>query len=377
LPVRIGAEIEGFDARQYLDKKDRKSLKLMVRTIQMAVAGAKLALDHGRLDAARVNAERFGVIFGTGTIPGELIDLSEAAEICFNTASGKVDLCRWGTEGLPRIAPMWMLNYVPNMPACHISILHNAQGPNNTVTQSDAAGLLSLGEAARVIQRGAADLMLAGGADTHVTPVAMLRSCLFWQLSRRNEEPERASRPFDRRRDGQVMGEGAGVLLAEDLDHARLRGAPIVAEVSGFASAFDRGRTGRGLARAVRCALAEAKIAPTELDHINAHAAGTTDGDAWEARGLREALDGARIPVFAGKSYFGNLGTGSGLVELAASLLALRDGVVPKTLNQEEADPACPVWVCREPRQVRRPFVLKVSCTEHGQCAALVVRRWD
>jgi 3-oxoacyl-[acyl-carrier-protein] synthase II len=375
-PVRIGGEIDGFDARNYLDRKDRKQLKMMVRTIQLAVAGARLALDDGRLDSAALDPARFGVEFGTGTIPGDLADLGAAACASLDTR-GMIDLRRWGIDGLPVIPPMWMLNHVPNMPACHVSILHNAQGPNNTITQSDAAGLLALGEAYRILQRDSADVLLAGGADTRTNPISLIRHSLFGRLSRRNEEPEKACRPFERRRDGQVLAEGAGVVVLEEFEHARRRGARIDAEVVGFASSFDRGRTGQGLARAVRAALLEAGVGPNDLDHVNAHACGKVEEDAWEARGLCEALGEARVPVLAVKSAIGNLGTGASIVELAASLLALRTGVMPGTLNQDEPDPACPVLVAREPRTVSKPYVLKVACTEMGQCAALVVRRGE
>jgi 3-oxoacyl-[acyl-carrier-protein] synthase II len=373
LPVRIGGEIDAFDARPYVDKKHRKSLKMMIRTIQLGVAAARLAADDARMNEASVDPSRFGVEFGSGTVPGELADLGEAG--CVSREGGPIDLRRWGSEGLALIPPMWMLNHVPNMTACHVSILHNAQGPNNTVTQSDAAGLFALGEAVRIIQRDAADVMLAGGADTRTNPITLVRYCLFSELSRRNDEPERACRPFDSDRDGQVLGEGAGVIMAEELEHACRRNARIVAEVLGFATAFDSGRTGQGLARAIHRALHEAGVGPEAVDHVNAHAAGTSAGDAWEARGLRQAL--GDVPVVAIKSYIGNMGTGAPLVELAASLSALRDGVVPATLNHDKTDPACRVCVLREPRPSRRPCVLKVSCTERGQCAALVVKRWE
>jgi 3-oxoacyl-(acyl-carrier-protein) synthase len=218
--------------------------------------------------------------------------------------------------------------------------------------------------------------MLAGGADTRTNPISLIRYSLFGRLSR-CADPDQACMPFDRRRSGQVLGEGAGMLIVEDLDHARRRGATAYAELVGFASSFDRGRTGRGVARAVRAALDEACIGPHELDHVNAHAAGTLDEDPWEARGLHEALGGAPVPVLAVKSYQGNTGTGASTIELAASVLALRDGLLPPTRNHDQTDPACPVLVAREPRTVTKPFVLKVSCTEVGQCAAAVLRRGE
>jgi 3-oxoacyl-[acyl-carrier-protein] synthase II len=372
LAVRIGAEIDSFDARDYLEKKDRKQLKMMVRTIQLAVAASRLALDDSGGAGAAADPERFGVALGVGTIPGELADLGPAGRASLDE-QGRVDLARWGRDGLPNIPPMWMLNHVPNMPACHVSILNNARGPNNTITQSDAAGLLALGEAFRVVRRDSADVVLAGGADTRTNPISLIRYSLFGELSR-CPDPEKACKPFDRRRDGQVLGEGAGVLVVEEHRHARRRGARIYGEVLGFAAAFDRGRSGRGLARAIRAAMEEAGVGPGDLDHVNAHAAGLTAVDAWEARGLREALGGASVPVLAVKGVLGNPGCGAGALELAASLLAFEAGRVPGTLNYDQPDPECPVWVQREPRPTTGSCVLKTACTELGQCGALVVR---
>ncbi|MCI0458389.1 MAG: beta-ketoacyl-[acyl-carrier-protein] synthase family protein [Gemmataceae bacterium] len=374
LPTQFGGEIEGFDARDYLDKKDRKRLNTMARTVQFAVAAARLAMDDARLLGEQIEPTRFGVVFGAGTIPGEPGDLGPAALLSTDGQPGSVDLLRWGEAGIPNIPPMWMLNHVPNMLACHVSILHNAQGPNNTITQTDAADLLALGEAYRLVCRGRADLFLAGGADARINPITLIRQCLFSPLSKRNEASERACRPFDRGRDGIVLGEGAGVLVLEELEHAQRRGVKIRGEVVGLGSAFDRERSGEGLARAIRSALSEAAIGPKDLDHVNAHGLSSVDGDIWEARGLHEGLGGCPVPVFAAKSYFGNLGAGSATTELAASLLALEDGLLPATLNYEEPDPGCPVAVVAVPRPVTRAHFLKVSLTPLGQCAAVVIR---
>jgi 3-oxoacyl-[acyl-carrier-protein] synthase II len=377
LPVRIAAEVRDFDARNYLDKKDRKFLKMMARTVQFAVASARCALDDANLNPATIEPSRFGVSLGIGTITGDLDGIGLAAYASHSQETGTLDLRRWGTDGMALLQPMWMLNHVPNMASCHVSILHNARGPNNTVVQTDASGLLAIGEAVNVLQRDAADVMLAGGADTLLPLVDVVRYSLFSQLSRRNDEPAKASRPFDRRRDGQVLGEGGGVIVIEELEHARRRNARIRAEILGYASGFDPGRKGDGLARIIRQALHRARIAPDELDHINAHAPGTTHDDAWEARGIARALGDFRVPVLAPTSYFGNLGAGSSPVELTASLLALCDGCRPGTLNYDEEDPYCPVIVLREPGSVRRPCILKITGTDAGQCAAMVLRRWE
>jgi 3-oxoacyl-[acyl-carrier-protein] synthase II len=352
----------------------------MTRSIQLAVVAAQLALDDSGIDKERLDPTRFGVEFGAGLIATELEELGAAAQASANCQPGSVDLERWGDQGLKNMTPLWMLKYLPNMLACHVSILHNAQGPNNTITQDDVASLLALGEAFRILGRGQADCFLVGGADSKINPLSMVRQSLFQRLSRRQGSPEKACRPFDRGRDGLVLGEGAGVFVLEEAEHARRRGARVYAEVAGFGAAFDRGRTGAGLARAVRAALAEAAVGPDDVDHVNAQGFSGVEEDAWEARGLHEVFGGCRpaVPVFAPKSYFGHLGAGSGTAELAASLLAFRHGLLPPTLNYEEPDPACPVTVAAgSPRPLRRRHVVKVGFTGMGQCAAVVLRQVD
>jgi 3-oxoacyl-[acyl-carrier-protein] synthase II len=379
LPVHIAGEIPDFNAKKFLTgKEQRKSLRMMARTIELAVAGAQLALDDGRVDKARLDPTRFGVEFGSGLIASELPELADAAKVSADPEPGHCDLEKWGREGLERIQPLWMLKYLPNMLACHVSILHDAQGPNNSITESDVASLLALGEAYHVLLRGHADFFLVGGAESKLNALSLVRQCLFESLSRRNEEPERACRPFDRGRDGLVLGEGACVFCMEDLDHARRRGARIYAEAVGFGAAFDAKKNGAGIARAISAALTDAGIGPEEVDHVNAHGLSTRDADVWEARGLARALGDVlpSLPVFAPKSYFGNLGAGGSIMELAGSVLGLAHGLTPGTLNFEEPDPECPVAVLTAPRPVARPYVVKVSFTPMGQCAALVLRRW-
>jgi 3-oxoacyl-[acyl-carrier-protein] synthase II len=379
LPVQIAGEIPDFNdktAKKFVAKEHGKSLKVMARTIQLAVAAAQRCLDDAGVDPSKLDPERFGVEFGAGLIALELDELGDAALASMNCRPGSVDLEHWGSEGLATIPPLWMLKYLPNMLACHVSIMHNAQGPNNTITENDVAGLLALGEARRIIGRDQADVMIVGGAESRINPLSLVRLALFEQLSRRSAEPEKACRPFDRQRDGMVLGEGGGVLILEEREHALRRGAKIYGEVVGFGSAFDRQRNGSGVVRAIRAALAGAGIGPEEIDHVNAQGFSTCPGDACEARALQEVFGNCDppVPVLAAKSYFGNLGAGSSTTELAASLLALQHGVVPPTLNYEEPDPDCPVSVLAgSPRPVRRKHVLKVSFTEIGQCAAVVV----
>jgi 3-oxoacyl-[acyl-carrier-protein] synthase II len=378
LPLQIGGEIPDFDAKKYVKKEDRKALKLMARAIQMAVSAAEQALGDCRIDKANLDPTRFGVEFASGMIPTELEDLGDASLASTNCAPDHVDLERWGVHSLPTIQPTWMLKYLPNMLGCHVSILHNAQGPNNTITANDVAGLLALGEAYRIIGRDHADFFLVGGAESKLHPLSLVRLVIYGTMSNRNDEPEKACRPFDRHRDGLVFGEGGTVLVLEEREHALRRGARIYAEVVGFGSGFDRDHSGAGLARAIRAALADAGVGPEEIDHINAQGFSSVTIDAWEAQGIRQVFGDLPTPVFAAKSYFGNLGAGSATTELAASLLAFQHGQVPATLNFEEPDPACPLQVIAgRPRPVSRPYLLKISFTAMGQCAALVCRRPD
>jgi 3-oxoacyl-[acyl-carrier-protein] synthase II len=376
LPVRIAGEVIGFDPKKILSKDERKSLKMMARSVQMGVTCAKLAFADTGIDRAQLDSTRFGIEMGSSLIPTELDDLAGAARVTTD-ANGTVDLAKWGDTGRREVQPLWMLKYLPNMVACHTSIFLDAQGPNNSVTSSDVAGLLALGEATRILKRNAADFFLVGAADSKINLLSLVRHCLFAPLSHRNDEPARAMRPFDSNRDGWVIAEGAGALAVEDLDHAKRRNARIYAEVVGFSSAFDRGRTGAGLARAIRAALRQADIGPADIDHVNAYGLSTIPCDAWEARGLEEVFDRNAAPVFAPKSYLGSLCSAGSLVEMIASLLALRNGVLPATLNCTDPDAACPVAVIRESRPVTRPYVLKISLTDLGQCAAAVIKKWD
>lgn len=378
LPVRFAGEVVDFDARGFIDKKERKSLKVMSRGIQMAVVAAQLAMDDAKIDKSRLDPTRFGVEFGSGLIASELQELAAASLVSGNCKPGTVDLQKWGAEGIPTIPPLWMLKYLPNMLACHVSVLHNAQGPNNTITEGDVAGLLAIGEAYHIMRRDQADVFLAGAAESKVNPLSMVRQCLFGKLSARNDAPDKASRPFDRQRDGLVLGEGGAVLVLEDLAHAQQRGARIYAEIVGFGAAFDRERSGTGLARAMRSAMKHAGVTPEDIGHVNANGTSNVDIDIWESKGIQEVFGGRSrpVPVFAPKSYFGSVGAAGGPSELAASVLAASHGVIPRTLNYEEPDPACPLAVTREPQPATR-HVLKLCFTEMGQCAALVFRPWE
>jgi 3-oxoacyl-[acyl-carrier-protein] synthase II len=308
----------------------------------------------------------------------EVDDVADASRAAPENSTGKVDLRGWGEKGIETIEPTWMLKFLPNMAACHISVLYDLQGPSNSITQDDVASLNALGEAHRHIGRGQADAFLVGGADSKLSFLSLARHRLFLPLSRRNDDPARACRPFDRDRDGSVIGEGATVLVIEEKNHAEARGGRILAEIAGFGSAFDAKRDGGGLTRAIRSALAEAEIGPEQLDHVNAHGLGVPEWDVVEARGLRQALGSAweQTPIFASKGYIGNLGPASGVTEIGFDLLAFRHGLLPPTINCESPDPECPILIHNAGlRPIAKDYSLKVGYTDLGQCAAVVLRR--
>jgi 3-oxoacyl-[acyl-carrier-protein] synthase II len=376
LITRFAGEIDGFDVKKYLSKEGRRQIRVMARSIQLAVACAQLALDDSRVDKTKLEPTRFGVEFGAGLIPSELTELGEASYLATGKNTHHVDQKIWGEQGIPAIQPLWMLKYLPNMLACHVSILHNAQGPNNSITQSDVASLLAVGEAARILRRNQSDFFLVGSADSKMNPLSQTRQQMFGHLSKNNADPQHALKPFDKHRDGLVLGEGGCVLTMEDLEHAQKRGATIIGEIVGFGSTFDRGMTGKGLARAIRIALDQARVTPTDIDHVNAQGLGSVQLDAFEARGIHEIF-GAAVPVWTVTPNIGHLCAGCGTVELAASLLAMKHGTLPPTLNYETPDPACPVRVLTKARPIAKPFFVKIGFTEMGQCAAVVCREWE
>jgi 3-oxoacyl-[acyl-carrier-protein] synthase II len=377
LPSRMAGEVRDFSAKALIEKSYRRTLNAMARTVEFGVIGCQLAMQDAGLGKGSVRPDRIGIEFASVMGATELDDLGPASVRSLKADGSGPDMALWGREGLTEMPPLWMLKYLPNMPACHASVIYDIQGPSNTQIPGDTAGAVALGEAVRIIRRGAADVMLVGGSEAKVHPLSLSRFNLFAEFSRRNHDPEGAIRPFDRDRDGTAPGEGVAAFTLESLDHALARNAKIYGEVVAVASGVDRTLAGPGLARVIRNALAQAGIQPSDVDHVNAHGLGTTTGDIFEARGIAEVF-GSAVPVFAPLSRFGNLGAGSTIMELACSVLALLHGQLPATLNHQNPDPACPISVhTGEPRLVNKPYVVKISYTDLGQCSAIVVKRWE
>ena len=394
-PSRIAGEVREFDPADGVRKDQsryiKKMAKVMAVDIQLAVAGTNLAVLDSRLPLGDAKASepvlptidhtRLGMIFGTSFIPTELDDL--AGPVRASHVDGRFSLKGWGSHGIPQMFPLWLLKYLPNMHACHTGILWDAQGPSNSLTTSDAGGLLALDEAVRILRRGGADWMLAGGAESRINPVLVLRYCLVHRLSTANDRPAAACRPFDLDRTGQVSGEGAVVLLVEGADAAEKRGARVYAEVLGTGAGTTTAginacdADGRAVATAVSRAIAAAAIQPSDLGAVVAHGTAFAPQDKSEAAGLRAALGPAAgtVPVTAIKGVTGNMGAASGLAELAAAILLLCDGQVPPILNCARPDPEAGLaLVVGKPAALKSKVVLVTSNAIGGQAAAAVVR---
>jgi len=379
-------EIDNFGPLDGERKKAiRKGCKVMCRESQMAVAAAQRALHDAAGAAAHHPPERFGCVFGSDYMLTLPEDFTAAVASC-RGADGGFDFQRWATDGMPQLTPLWLLKYLPNMPASHIAIYNDLRGPSNSLTLREASGHLAVGEAVVTIQRGIADIMVAGATGTRVHPMKTVHALQSEQVALpadgEADDPARWSRPFDRRRRGMVLGEGSAVLILEELSHAEARGARIYGEVVGHAArcATAPGATGRrrlAVANAMRRAVAMAGIPAERIGHVHAHAASTVSGDREEAEAMHDALGAAagRIPTVAAKSHFGNLGGGGGLVECIGSILAMRHGELFPLLNFETPDEACPIRPARRGDPAGDVFV-STAVTPQGQAGSLVIRSW-
>ena len=372
LPTPIGGEISDFDPKQYI--RPRKSLKVMSRDIQLAFVAVDQACEQANFTNRPVDPERLGVVYGADMIAGDPREMIHAIQGCM--VDGQFDFSKWGHQAMAEMYPLWMLKYLPNMPACHVGIAHDARGPNNSLTLRETSSLSAVSEAVRVIERGQADAMIVGGTGCWVHPCIWAYNRSF-ELSGRLDDPAAACRPFDADRDGMVHGEGSSAFIMEERKLAESRGADILARVIGFAATFephstDRAALGDGIRNAIRLALQNAGIGPNEVGHVNADGAGTVQGDAVEAQAIRDML--GDVPVTAPKSFFGNLGAGTGAVEMVASVLALGKGRVPFTLNYETPDPLCPINVVSQTLlEGREPTALLLNQTNRGQAVAVVL----
>jgi 3-oxoacyl-[acyl-carrier-protein] synthase II len=367
-PTRIGGQVRGFDPLAYMSGKDARRMDTFV---QYGVAAAQEAIRDAALVVTPENAERIGLAIGSGIGGIEGIEKNHLAFL--------------ENDHSPRkISPFFVPSSIINMVAGNLSIMHGIKGPNLAVVTACTSGAHNIGLSARLIQAGDADIMIAGGAEMSTTPISLGGFCAARALSTRNDEPTRASRPFDRDRDGFVMGDGAGILVLESLESAQARGVPIYAELVGFGMSADAhhitqpSEGGEGAARCMVNALRDAGLAPAQIDYINAHGTSTPAGDIAETQAIKRAFGehARRLAVSSTKSMTGHMLGAAGAVEAAFSILALRDQILPPTINLDQPDAECDLdYVPHQARPARLEHVLSNSFGFGGTNGSLIFRR--
>jgi 3-oxoacyl-[acyl-carrier-protein] synthase II len=381
--IKIAGEVKNFDVTPYLGDH-KKNAKLMSRAVMFAVGAAGLAVDDSGIDANRLDPARFGVVMGTGITPNDVYELVGPMARGLGS-DGSFDMGKFTAARAESICPLWLLKHLPNMAAAHISIIHHAMGPNNTIVTACAAGTQAVGEAMRLIGRGDADLMLAGGCDSRLDPQLLVAYNAMKTVSPSHRPPAEVSRPFDGERDGFVIGEGAAVLVLESLRHARRRKAKIYAEILGYGSSFDAyGITrpepeGKGAALSMTAAMREARVDPAHIDYINAHGTSTRLNDLMETVAVKRVFGhrASSIPMSSQKSMVGHLIAASGALEAAATAMSLDRGVVPPTINQATPDPECDLdYVPNTAREIPLKTAISNSFGFGGQNASLVMARY-
>jgi 3-oxoacyl-[acyl-carrier-protein] synthase II len=368
LPVHIAGEVRGFSINDWVDPKTARQMALFS---QFAVASAGMALNDAGIAADSFDPDRAAVVIGSGA--GGMATILETQELT-------------NRRGLMRVSPFFMTTFPHNLPAYHVAQTFRFVGPSLTVSTACATGAQAIGEAAEMIRTGAADLALAGGTEHSIFPLFVASFAVQKAATARNDEPERASRPFDATRDGFVIGEGAALLVLESLEHAQARGATIYAELLGYASSNDGFHPiapepeGRGASLAILHALNNAGVAPEQVDYLNAHAASTPLGDKAETLAIKRALGehAADVPVSSTKSMIGHLMGAAGAVEAMATILSIRDQVLHPTINYENPDPDCDLdYVPNEARPAKVEIAVSNSIGLGGQNACLVFGKME
>jgi len=367
-PSQIAGEVKNFDPRNYFSPKEAKR---MDRFTQFGVAAAEEAIKGAEIDFKKEDLGKTGILVGSGVGGLSTIEREETVLI---------------KKGPQRVSPFLIPMLITDMVSAQIAIRYKFTGPNFSISTACATGTHSIGEAFKIIQRGDAKAMIAGGAEAAVTPLGLAGFCSMRALSTRNGEPTKASRPFDRERDGFVVGEGAGIVVLEELERAKRRGAFIWGEITGFGMSADAYHVtqplmnGKGLMEAMAMALKDARISCEDVDYINAHGTSTVYNDKVETQAIKSLFKSfaRKIPVSSTKSMTGHLLGASGGVELIASLFALNKGIIPPTINYKNPDPECDLdYVPNKAREVKIKVALSNSMGFGGHNAVLVIRKFE
>ena len=386
---QIAGEVDDFKIGKNVPKSYRKATKLMSRDIELSVLAAKGAFENSGLvtkgidpDNINIEPQRTAIIMGTGLISCELDELGPAIEK--SITDGAFDIKKWGKDGLNEITPLWLLKYLPNMLSCHVAIIHDIQGISNTITCAEASSHLAIAEAAHIIQRNCADVAVAGGCEAKVNPMVILRQCLNERANAEcNDDPENACRPFDADAKGSVFGEGAGLLILENAEHAKNRDAKIYAEIAGIAESNTISgdykhleADGKGVQIAIEKAMVQAGIEATDLDLIIPHGTGIAQDDLAEAKAIEAVLGDAvsDIPVWPIKSMISNTGAAAGSLDLIAGICAMKNKMIPAAKNCDNIAAGCNLNINKENKAGEIKYLLCTSYTYCGHTAAVILK---
>jgi len=366
-PTKIAAEVKGFDSSAYIEKKEARRMDLCE---QYAIAAAQQAVDDAKLDVNSIDKTRVGVVIGSGI--GGIETFEKQSAILLGSGPG-------------RVSPFFIPMMIADMCAGLVSIRFGFTGPNYATVSACASGANAVGDALRIVQRGEADVMITGGSEAAITPLSFAGFCSAKAMSTRNDEPKKASRPFDKERDGFVMGEGAGMLILEDLEHAQKRGARIYAEIAGLGMSADAYHMtapapgGEGAARSIKAAIKDSEIPLEEIDYINSHGTSTDLGDISETLAIKSVFGqcAGKVAINSTKSMIGHLLGAAGAVELIVGIKSMCEGIIHPTINLEFPDPKCDLdYVPNQKREKRIRAFLSNSFGFGGHNTTLAVRRF-
>jgi 3-oxoacyl-[acyl-carrier-protein] synthase II len=385
-PTNVGGQVADFtgsiddfgELDKTLKRSIKKGLKLMCREIEMGVASAQVAMLSAGLRPGTYDPERIGTLFGSDyimTLPDEFV---EGVSKCINS-DGSFQFEDWAKNGLHEVEPLWLLKYLPNMPASHVAIYNDLRGPSNSLTMRESSSNLAIAESMTTLRRGNADIIVAGSTGSRIHPLRTVHIALQEKLAKPNGKPESASRPFDLNRTGMVLGEGAASVVLETLQSAEKRGVEPLVEILGYGSSTVLSPDGRpGIAQAMinagTSALRSAGLQSKDIDHVNAHGLSCKFSDTEEATAINRLFADRPVPVVALKSFMGNLGAGSGMVELIASVKAMHEGNLFRTLNYETPDPDCNINVVTDDSFEAGQCFLNLNTTPQGQASAIIAR---
>lgn len=387
---KLAGEVGEFKIRNFVPKSHRKATKLMCRDIELSILAAKEAVENSGLVTKAIDPEnvtvdpsRMAITFGAGVICCDLEEISPS--VAKSVKDGKFDLKKWGTDGLESLTPLWLLKYLPNMLACHVGIIHDIRGPSNSLTCGEASAHLAIAEAAEVIARGTADAAIAGGSDAKVNAIMMLRQCLVGRATvDRNDDADGACRPFDADASGSVFGEGSGMMVLEEAQLAKKRGATILAEIVGIGESnnlnakyecLEAGAVGTQIA--IEMALEDAGIEAKELDLVIPHGTAIAGDDAAEAEAIANALGDAvdNIAVWPTKGMLSNTGAASGALDVVAAVMAMKTGKIGPGKNCDNKADGCKLNIVNEPMEKDVRYALCCSYTFGGQTAAIILKK--